>query len=235
MNNVDDATGTSVYLPAPSQTDERELATYAELSFAQMSESGWDEFLLAWLGDAPLRRAAGDFRFELSWTLESGPATDVDLDLFVYEPGTGFLAPYYSAETNDGLFSPDSLDSGEAFEWYETNEEVTAGTFMVFVRYQDTGLESVPAEATIHVTDGVWPEHEVTFSSLLDTSVPCFLGESLLSTDVRYGLCTDLWFAGMLIRDGEQHPFVGDIYDDFALAGRGLLGWTRTRNRWCFP
>ena len=223
LNDLDDATGTSIYLPAPAQTDELDLATYGELAFSQRSEAGWDEFLLAWLGDAPLRRAGGDFRVELSWTLDGEPgepAPEVDLDLFLYEPGSGFVAPYYGAETSDGLLSLDSLDSGEAQEWYEANPEVAAGTFLVFVRYQDPGGAAPPVEATVRFTDALWADNDTTFSAIVDTSVPCFLGEGLLSFDVRYGFCTDFWFAGMVIRDGERHPFVGDIYDDFSLSGR---------------
>ncbi len=218
--DLQDAHGLSIYLPTPVQTRPERLEAYAELVVAR--GDGWDEFILAWLGDEPLARTEGRFSLDLSWALVEGAAGDpaaVDLDLVIIEPG-GYAIPYLGPESPNGALSQDSLHSGAAAEWYRANDDIAAGTYYVFAQYPDTGAEAPAVVAELRFTDERFAANDVTMQRELGLAAPCFLGEGVLPSEVQNHLCSNFWFVGMLIRDDRRHTLVPGIYDDFGL-GRG--------------
>ncbi len=213
-----DAHGLSIFLPRPVDTVAEELETYRELAFAAGPDAGWDEFLEAWLGDAPLGVTAGDFRFELRWQTVGAPDAAVDIDLFVYEPQVGVAAPYWGEWSPlSGTFSADSLESGEAFEWFAAEPQVHAGSWLVLAVYQDTGAGGPAVRASLDFRDGRFADNDVRLRHTLSLDRPCFLGEGMLGGDVVNERCSDVWFVGKLVRDGDQHTLMPGVYGDFAL------------------
>lgn len=213
---LEDAHGLSIYLPEPVQAKESYLESYQELAICNADENGWDEFILAWLGEAELGKTIGDFRFDLTWTVTEGNAENVDLDLYVAEPGGGLSAAYMGNSTYSGAFSDDSLASGVASEWYEADHDVDSGSFFVFVFYSDTGGEGVTAEATLSFTDERFEDNGQTYSRNMNLTRQCMLGESLLCGDVQNGRCSDFWFVGKLVRDDRKHTLLPGVYSDFS-------------------
>ncbi len=113
--------------------------------FAQ--ETGWLGFIERLLAIKP-PDGDGGYRFDLSWI-----QSEIDLDLGVYEPnGLGGREIYwvYYETTANGVFGPDSYDSGQPFEQYFMNSAVHRGTFGVFASIWDWG---VSATATLNVYD----------------------------------------------------------------------------------
>ncbi len=220
--SLDDAHGLSVYLPDPVHTSDDDLADYGELAASLDPQGGWDEFIIAWLNGRELSRTVGNFRLDLSWTRESGDAAAVDLDLWVYEPRSGVFSPYVTDSTPFGTFSPDSLASGLAEEWYQADSEVGAGSYFVFVHYPDTGDEGVSVRATVAFTDSRFADNDQTYERHMSLERLCSLGEDLLNADVQAGRCSDFWLAGKLVRDNLQHTLLPGVYSDF---GRELPDW----------
>ena len=215
-----DAHGVSIFLPRPADTDAAEVAAYGLLRSSQI-DPGWDGLVGAWLGNAALGVTQGDFHVGLGWTVSSGQPQDADLDLFIYEPHVGWGAPYLGAPL-DGTFSDDSLQSGEAAESFDASSSVGAGSYLVFVRYQDNGLSGTTAEATVDFTDQRFNGNDTTLHGTLSLEHPCATGEGWLGGDIVNGACSDIWFVGKLVRDDDRHTLMPGLYSDFGLRGRKL-------------
>jgi hypothetical protein len=107
--------------------------------------------------------------------------------------------------------------SGLDEEWFTAAADVNAGSYFVFVVYQDPGVASAPVHARIDFSDERFADNDVTYEADLSLEHPCGLGEGVLSGDISAGLCTDVWFVGKLVRDDERHTLLPGAYSDFSL------------------
>lgn len=215
-----DAHGLSIFLPRPADTYAAELDEYSLLKLAG-GQGGWGGVVAAWLGDAPVGETVGNFRLELEWTVDEGNSAEVDLDLYVYEPRVGFGAAGLPPAVH-GSFSADSVASGLASEWFQADQQVNAGSYLVFVRYQGNGLPGPAAHATVKFKDARFTMNDSQLKGSLSTERPCFTAEGWTGGDILNGACSDLWFAGKLVRDDDLHTLRSGVYSDFNLRGRKL-------------
>ncbi len=223
--SLENAYGLSILLPTPVHITEHELEDYATLAVSTEDGNGWDEFINFWLGEVELARTQGNFRVDLTWTTDEGDASDVDLDLYLYEPGAGLFTPFMGETTANGSMSVDSLDSALAEEWYLAGNEVSAGSYYVFVAYQHTGALSPTATAIVEFTDQRFADNDTTVQRDMHLGRLCDLSESILGADVQAGSCTDFWLVGKLVRDDQKHGLVSGIYDDFRRESGNTDSW----------
>ena len=214
------ARGLSVFFPAPVQTNDLQMAEFRELALCHEAVGqGWCGLVENYLGAAPLGLTTGNFTLELTWTMADGsPAPpEVDLDLLVYEPLRGLVAPFTGLVTDNGVFSDDSLVSGLARETYTAKATAAAGSYYVFVRYQGDGDPSgAGVMARLAFSDLLWDDNDQVYNQPLSPAQPCFLGQGYFGAEVQYGRCSDVWLVGKLVRDDRPHTLLrgtsGDYY-----------------------
>ena len=158
-NHVTDGTdfshyhGISLWVPDAWDFQSNE-AEYQTTSFC--NDALWFDMLDAIIGYSGPTVPA-DFRVELSWD------TDADVDLWLEEPdpwdpsGYSWNAPYLEYSAN-GVFSPDSLDSGQSLETWTSNSEVMPGYYTFAAEYWWDGEISDYANVNLKL----WEDDELT-------------------------------------------------------------------------
>ena len=101
----------------------------------------WATFIAAFVaknqGALPAK-VSGNFLFAVYWYTLNGGASRADLDLYIIEPD-GVFAPWMGSTAPNGLFSPDSLDSGQNFESYLALPKITSGIYIPVVNFYSGG------------------------------------------------------------------------------------------------
>ena len=169
VNRLDDANGISIYMPSSRDITTSELNQYAMLQINR-EQNSWYEFIDTFLKsiyNQPVSTVPGKFSWAIAWLGPWGEFPSyADVDLYIVEPcpqcaeGIDIYAPYMGMSTQNGHFSPDSIDTNpyKSVEIYTANDEIYSGTYLAlamlncdYINPWDT--ESQYADTLFYISD----------------------------------------------------------------------------------
>lgn len=153
------ATGLNIYLPTKSDYIENEFTYYTSTAFDLAT--GWSYVLNHAYEGAPfLNMVPGNWWAMLVWS------TDVDLDLWVFEPdGYGGILPACPAlgpTATNGFLSEDSLWTGISAESYMTFPEIVWGPYFFLGVYYQPSLSADDADCMLGLGADQYDENPLT-------------------------------------------------------------------------
>jgi hypothetical protein len=132
--NVAWASGLSIFLPTEADWNDSNFSYYTSIGFCK--DTGWNWVIQhAYQGKPYLDMAPGNWWAGLAWS------TNVDLDLYVFEPTDNsgeifnIASPCIGTTGINGYLSPDSFWTGDSFEYYQTFPEVIWGPYFFIAAY----------------------------------------------------------------------------------------------------
>jgi hypothetical protein len=148
--NAAGTTGLNIYLPTERDWTESNFGYYTSIGFCL--DTGWNWVIQhAYNGIPYLGTAPGDWWAGLAWS------TNVDLDLWVFEPdGYGDVvpaSPCLGPRGINGYLSADSFWTGDSFEAYQAYQEVIWGPYFFIAAYYMDDLFSNDAWCQLGLGD----------------------------------------------------------------------------------
>ena len=228
-DSVKNSHGIAIYLPAANETSATDLSQYAELAINQdskaMASGSWGAFIEAYLGttsvengEGPTGQSTGGFAAYLTWE-----GCDADLDLYVSEPGyngadSTLYGSFSDSTTPNGVFSPESSQSGKDEEYYVANENVTSGEYTVLVNLYKLDDECDGVTAHLFVMDpanGIDEFIELSAANGFNLDYPSShvlsfehpLGDNVIDALFEVNEYSDWWTPVSTTRDGNDALF----------------------------
>jgi hypothetical protein len=143
--------GLSIFLPASASDSSVSLDDFRQ-AVAPLPLQPWTEFLAHVSSDEPPPAQPGTgaidaFSVVLSWgDVPDGKTSDVDLDLYVYEPNGEPAVPASGTVSANGTLSGDSAETGISQESYTLSPNHQPGTYIVLAHFYQgpTGKSAYP-------------------------------------------------------------------------------------------
>jgi len=169
--NVNGVGGLNIFLPTERDWTQSNFGYYTSMGFVRAS--GWNWVIThAYQGLPYLGTAPGNWEAMLVWS------TEVDLDLWVFEPDGygGYIpaSPWLGPESTNGYLSPDSHWTGIPAEAYLAKPEVIWGVYYFLAVYYMPSLFANDAYCMLGIFDSPVAEEPaiVTNSYYISASLP---------------------------------------------------------------
>jgi len=150
---VDGIAGLNIFLPTLLDFSYDNVSYYSGLAF-NFASHWYDVIHYTYWGTPFLETVPGFWWAGLVWD------TNVDLDLWVFEPdGYGGIipaSPWIGPSSYNGLLSADSYWTGDSFECYIANPEVTFGPYFILATYSGPSLFENDAYCILALGNNIW-------------------------------------------------------------------------------
>lgn len=115
--------GVAVLVPSPGDLPD---SGRSSLDYYTYAHENWKDFVTLMAGQGYSVIETG-FSFLISW---DNP--DADVDLYVEEPSGEWASPWMGSVSSNGILSVDSYDSGVPMEFYDSQDYVMPGVYVLF-------------------------------------------------------------------------------------------------------